>query len=225
MSNSAKIHHGMERQLQQWRTVLAAGDERLGWKIGFNRIVDQQKFNLPSPMIGYLTRKRRIASGGSYAIRAGSTILLEAEIALLIGHDVAPGVTITEARNAIQGYAAALELVDTSRTSSSDIAEILAGNLFHEAVLIGNATTISNNHFNASLKINGDEVRRLEAERLPDDFGVIVKVVADILGRHGEQLRAGDWIISGAATTPVELHGGDEISLELEPLGNLALTT
>jgi 2-keto-4-pentenoate hydratase len=60
---------------------------------------------------------------------------------------------------------------------------------------------------------------------LADDFGVIVKVVADILGRHGEQLRVGDWIISGAAATPIEIHAGDVISLELEPLGSLTLTT
>jgi 2-keto-4-pentenoate hydratase len=224
MSNATKIHHGMERQLQQWRQALAAGDQRLGWKIGFNRRVDQQKFALPSPMIGYLTAKRRLAAGGRYTFKAGATILLEAEIALLIGHDVAAGATPTEAGNAIQGYAAALELVDTSRTRSNDIAEILAGNLFHEAVLIGNATTISNNHFNAALKINGNEVRRLEPDRLPDDFGAIVKVVADILGEHGEQLQAGDWIISGAATTPIEIHAGDAIALALDPLGNLTLT-
>lgn len=224
MPGATKIHRGMQRQLQQWRTELATGEGRLGWKIGFNRVADQQKFELPSPMVGYLTHKRQIAAGGCYSFKAGSTILVEAEIALLIGTDLTVGATLAQARNAIQGYAAALELVDTRRTGSNDIEEILAGNLFHEAVVIGNTATLNGNHCNAALKINGNEVRRLEPERLPADFAVIVKVVADILAQHGEQLRAGDWIISGAVTTPVEVHAGDEITLALAPLGEIALT-
>lgn len=214
----------MARQLQSWRAALAAGDTRLGWKIGFNRTVDQQRHQLPSPMIGYLTGNGCIASGGNYAISTASRILVEAEIALLIGDDVAAGATLTQARSAIHGYAAALELVDTSRTDSGDIEEILAGNLFHEAVLIGAATTCGSHPFDLSLNINGSEVRRLEADRLPADFGAIVQVAADLLAQQGERLQAGDWIISGAAATPIEVHAGDQISLALAPLGEVTLT-
>ncbi len=225
MTTTAKIHRGMQRQLQQWRNALAAGDERLGWKIGFNRVMDQQKFELPSPMVGYLTRKRQLVADEPYPLRAGSKILVEAEIALLMGRDVAPNATFSEARNAIAGYAPALELVDTTRTRSNDIEAILAGNLFHEAVVIGDVCAIVGGHFSASLILNGSEIRQLEPDRLPDDFGKIVKIVAEILAQHGERLLAGDWIISGAATTPIEVHDADEIKLELEPLGTITFTT
>lgn len=224
MTNATSIQRGMARQLQPWRAALAAGDTRLGWKIGFNRAVDQQQHQLPSPMVGYLTGNGRIVSGGRYTIGTGSRILLEAEIALLIGDDVAPGATLTQARSAIHGYAAALELVDTTRTGSSDIEAILAGNLFHEAVVIGDATPCGSTPFDLSLSINGSEVRRLEAERLPADFGAIVQVVADILAQQGERLQAGDWIISGAAATAIEVNAGDQISLALAPLGEISLT-
>ncbi len=224
MSNATKIQQGMQRQLQQWRTTLAAGDKRLGWKIGFNRVVDQQKFELPSAMVGYLTRQQQISSGQSYTIPAGSTILVEAEIALLIAADLPANATLTQARNVIQGYAAALELVDTNRTASNDITEMLAGNLFHAAAVIGSTTVANPGHFSVSLMINGVEVRSLEEERLAADFGAIAQLVANILGQQGESLQAGDWIICGALTAPVEVHGGDIITLLLEPLEEITLT-
>lgn len=224
MSNATKIQQGMQRQLQQWRATLAAGDKRLGWKIGFNRVVDQQKFELPSAMVGYLARQQQISSGQSYTIPAGSTILVEAEIALLIGADLPANATLTQARNVIQGYAAALELVDTTRTASNDIEEILAGNLFHAAVVMGASTVTNPGHFSASLKINGIEVRSLEADRLAADFGAIVQLVANILGQQGERLEAGDWIICGAIAAPIKVHGGDTVVLTLEPLGTITLT-
>ncbi len=214
----------MQQQLQQWRATLAAGDERLGWKIGFNRVVDQQKFGLPSAMVGYLTRQHQVSSGQSYTIMAGSTILVEAEIALQIAADLGPGATVDQARNVIQGYAAALELVDTTRTTSNDIEEILAGNLFHAAVVIGATTVASPGHFSASLKINGVEVRCHEADRLVADFGAIVQLVANILGQQGERLQAGDWIICGAIAAPIEVHGGDTVVLTLNSLETITLT-
>lgn len=225
MAASGKIQRGMERQLQQWRSALAGGEGRLGWKIGFNRAADQQKFDLPSPMIGYLTQRRRIVAGGSYAVSTESAILAEPEIALLLGCDVAPGSSLADARNAIAAWAPALELVDTTRTHSSDIEEILAGNLFHEAVVIGTAVADCTGEFDVTLKVDGEPVRTLEADRLPTDFATLICVVAELLGQQGERLQAGDWIITGAAATPVELHPGAKIELDLLPLGQLVLTT
>lgn len=224
---SGPIHAGMERQLRQWRAALTAGEGRLGWKIGFNRAADQHRFGLPSPMIGHLTSGRQIPPGGSYTFRPGARILAEPEIALLIGRDLAAGATAAEGRAAIAAWAPALELVDTQRTRSGEIEEILAGNLFHEAVVLGEAVILTGAApmFTLALGINGETVGRLEPERLPEDFGAIAAVTAAILGGHGEMLRAGDWIISGAAATPVELHPGDAVELSLAPLGGITLKT
>lgn len=74
-----------------------------------------------------------------------------------------------------------------------------------------------------TLRINGEEVRTLEAERVPEDFLAIIQAVANTLAEQGEQLQKGDWIITGAATKPVAVSSGDEIEVAMGALGSVAL--
>lgn len=68
-----------------------------------------------------------------------------------------------------------------------------------------------------SLRINDREVRTLEPARVPDDFSAILLAVANRLAAHGEQLRKGGWIITRAATRPVE------VAVDMGVLGRLGL--
>ncbi len=60
--------------------------------------------------------------------------------------------------------------------------------------------------------------------RVPNEFSAIVLAVASTLAAHGEQLRKGDWIITGAATKPAPVAPGDEIKVDMGVLGSLVLT-
>jgi 2-keto-4-pentenoate hydratase len=223
-----KIQQGMKRQLSLWRGTVASHQQRLGWKIGFNMSADQQRMGLPSAMVGFLSGERRHVTGGCYQPSADSTLLIEPEVALLIGADVPAGARADQAIAAIEAYSAALELVDTTRSVDNDIEEILAGNLFHEGVVIAEQRLPPGGYhrqqLNLSLSINNVEVRTLEQPRVPDDFATIIITVANTLAAHGEQLQRGDWIITGAAAKPVPVQVGDEINLEMGELGSARLS-
>jgi len=227
LDTPSKIRRGMNRQLLSLQACLTKGHRRLGWKVGFNLLADQQRLGLPSLMTGYLTTERFVASGARWEALPTSVLLAEPEVAVQIGRNVGPGATAADAGSAIEFYAAALELVDTTRSVNDDIEEILAGNMFHEAVLIADKRVSANEYsrkdLKASLSINGVEVRTLEQSRIPQDFGALVAVVANILATHGEQLKAGDWIITGAATKAVAVHGGDRVGLDMGQLGTASL--
>jgi 2-oxo-3-hexenedioate decarboxylase len=222
------IHQAMARQLQCWRQEISGDNRRLGWKVGFNREVDQAKFGLPSAMIGYLSTSRQIQNGGVCHTTAKAKLLAEPEIALRLGADITRDTTPSQALAAVNGVAPAIEIVDSNRTHSKEISEILATNLFHEAVIIGEPLALcavpNGQEIRASLLINGQQQRSLEPDRVPDEFGSLITVVAGILAEQGECLRAGDWIITGAATTPIEIKPGDEIVLQTEPLGEVRLS-
>jgi 2-keto-4-pentenoate hydratase len=51
-----------------------------------------------------------------------------------------------------------------------------------------------------------------------------VRLVADLLGRFGERLRAGDTIIAGSLTDAIWVGPGDRLTAEISPLGSVALT-
>ena len=222
-----KIQRGMSRQIQTWRDVVASRDHRLGWKVGFNMVADQQRLKLPSAMVGYLTRERSLISGSQYKASPDSVLLVEPEVAILINNDVPAGVTTEQANAAIGAYAAALELVDTTRSVDNDIEEILGCNMFHESVLLAEQRLPPNKYardqLSISLCINNSEVRSLEQQRVPQDFSTIIIDVANILAANGEQLKKGDWIITGAAAKPAPVTAGDEITLNMGLLGKISL--
>lgn len=222
-----KIQRGMTRQIQTWRDMVSSRDHRLGWKVGFNMIADQQRLKLPSAMVGYLTKERSLISGSQYKSSPNSVLLVEPEVAILIGNDVPSDATAEQANAAIAAYAAALELVDTTRSVDNDIEEILGCNMFHESVLLAKQRLAPPDYIrdqlSISLSINNKEVRTLEQQRVPQDFSIIIHDVANILAAHGEQLKKGDWIITGAAAKPAPVQVGDEITLDMGLLGQLSL--
>jgi 2-keto-4-pentenoate hydratase len=226
-TSPGKIHNGMRRQLQTWRDTVADRRQRLGWKTGFTLTADQQRLNLPSAMVGFLTRERCYRSGEHYRASPGAALLVEPEVALQMGADVTAGAGAAQALAAIASYSAALELVDTTRSVDDDIEAILAGNLFHEGVVLADTQLPARDYrrelLSISLLINGREVRTLEPARVPDDFSAIILAVANTLAAHGEQLLKGDWIITGAATKPAAVAVGDEIEVNMGVLGRLGL--
>ncbi|WP_126455672.1 2-keto-4-pentenoate hydratase [Sulfuriflexus mobilis] len=215
----------MNLQLHKWKAMLASGQERVGWKIGFNTLADQERMHLSSPIIGFLTSKSLLENDGAYKAKAASKIMLEAEIAILIGQDVPAGADKAQLAAAIEGFAPAIEIVDVARTPH-DITSILEDNLFHEAVILG---PVSREHpglaardVDAKVFINQENVQSGDPSRYPEDITEIVSVVADTLARQGESLQAGDWIISGSITKPVAVQAGDQIEVSLLPLGTLS---
>ncbi|MDH5517781.1 MAG: fumarylacetoacetate hydrolase family protein [Gammaproteobacteria bacterium] len=220
-----KIQQAMAVQLQHWREELTCDNRRLGWKVGFNRQVDQAKFELPSAMIGYLTTGRQIPNGGICHTSPQTNLLAEPEIALRIGADITRDTTPKQAQAAVNAVAPAIEIVDTSRTDSKQISEILATNLYHHAVIIGEPLTLcsvpSAQDIRAALYIDDEQQRSLEPDRVPDEFGTLITTVAGILADQGECLRTGDWIITGAASTAVEIKAGNKILLQMRPFGKV----
>lgn len=221
------LRNGMRSQLQTWRATVADRGLRLGWKTGFTVPADQQRLRLPCAMVGFLSREHCYRSGDRYRPPAGAVLRVEPEVALRMGAHVAAGATVDQALAAIAAYSAALELVDTTRSADDDMQAMLAGNLFHAGVALADtalpARDYRREHLSISLRINGEEVRTLEPERVPEDFSAIVLAVANTLAEQGEQLQKDDWIISGAATQSVAVSDGDEIEVEMGVLGRIVL--
>lgn len=235
MSNSIMQHElideniliaGMQVQLYKWQTLLESGHKRVGWKIGFNTLGDQKRMGIPSPIVGFLTSESVLESGSTYIGKKTSKLMAEAEVAIFIGKDVPANATNTQLTAAISGFAPAIEIVDVARTSH-DVASILEDNIFHETVIFGDLNrdipNLTAKDISATVSVNGEIVQIGDPTRYPDDIREIISVVADTLAKQGKCLQAGDWIISGSITTPVEIFSGDSLIVDLAPLGTLSL--
>jgi len=101
---------GMKTQLHKWKGMLESGSKQVGWKIGFNDLADQKRMRLASPIVGFLTSKSVLESDGIYKASKAARLMLEAELAILLGQDVSAGADKLQVAAAIEGFAPAIEI-------------------------------------------------------------------------------------------------------------------
>ena len=222
MTRDARVTRGMSAQLEAWRARLAAGAARVGWKIGINEPRMQKHLGLTRPVVGHLTLATVLVPGAAHSLAGGTMVGAEPEVAIHLAADVPPAATRAQAAAAITGLGPAIELIDVNGPFD-DLARILAGNVFHRAVLFGATrpgATLAG--VGATVQRNGETVATAPADTVGDPAET-VRLVADELGACGERLLAGDWILSGSITAPVWVAAGDRIAVDLGALGELTL--
>ena len=214
-----RVVAALEPLFERWRAELAAGAQRVGWKIGLNIPEVQQHFGLREPVIGYLTSNTRVENGGTYASEPDAELRAEAEIALYLDRDVPADADAATARGAIAGLAAAIELVDVARPPG-ELEGILLRNVFHRGFVLGPRGPILPTELSEARLLIDDELT--VPAPIPGDFSDVVLVVARLLGALGERLQAGDWIISGAVVH-LPVAPGNRVVVDVDRLGQAAV--
>jgi 2-keto-4-pentenoate hydratase len=214
-----RVVKGLEAQVSEWRTVLDAGAERVGWKIGLNIPEAQNALGIEEPVIGYLTSATVVESGGEYRASDDSSLRAEPEVALEMGRDVEPDDADADvARDDVAGVAVALVLVDVGRPPEG-IQGIVATNVFHRAVVLGpSRPAFPGEGLEAVIEVDGQQRERAD---VPDDFSDVVLLTARLLGEVGERLERGDRIIAGSLTPQVPLGPGNRVAVDIEGLGGV----
>jgi 2-keto-4-pentenoate hydratase len=214
----------MLAQLTERRRRIEAGEASLGWKLGMGVPAAMAKLGTDAPLVGYLLTSAQVGSGETVRLDGWSTPKLEPEIAVHMGTDLAPGVSREEAEAAIAGLGVAIELVDLD-PDADDPGAILAADIFQRHVLLGpvvegaGAAGVS-----ARIAHNGDEAAATEdATEATGDPVELVQHVANTVGAAGETLRAGEVVICGSVVPALAVAAGDEVEVQLEPLGRLGV--
>jgi len=217
-----RVERGMAAQLARRREQLTAGEEPIGWKIGLNPPAAQEKAGISAPVTGFLTDATVLASGGRYTID-GADVSVEPEVAVRLGTDLDASAGAGAGAAAIASLAPALEVVDLDR-DVSEIEAVLAGNVFHRAVVFGDE--LEGAHSLAGLGFRVLRGSEPEAEgdvvEAAGHVDTLLLGIARFLDAHGAALRAGDRVICGSLVVPpLAAHPGETIALELGPLGRV----
>jgi 2-keto-4-pentenoate hydratase len=201
------VERGTAALLSRRRELLAQGAEPIGWKIGFNVRETQERLGIDGPLAGFLTTDSLIQDRWDEY-----PVIVESEVALEIGTD----------GRSIVALMPALELADPPDLDL-EVEQILAGNIFHRAVAFG--PRVETQEPGAGrIFVNGEEQHLVPAERTGERLEAMVEAVAARLADAGEELRAGDRIITGIIAPPHDAAPGDTVRLELEALGSVELS-
>jgi 2-keto-4-pentenoate hydratase len=214
---------GMRLQLARLRAALAAGMPRLGWKIGINVPEVQKRAGLPHCGVGWLDGRQRHASGDLLRLQRADRLRAEAELAIRIGSDVRPSMDLAAARRCIAGVCPALEIVDYGLPGDG-LEGVIAHSMFHAATVLGPELPWVPD---AGLGVRWPTLRAGEREAaaprrdlVAEDPAAIALFAAAYLESFGEQLQAGDWILSGSyMAEALPLQAGCEVRADFGALG------
>ncbi|GHE06966.1 2-keto-4-pentenoate hydratase [Klenkia taihuensis] len=205
----------------------AGGAEVVGHKVGLTSSAMQQQLGVDSPDSGVLTD--RMVFGDGAVLDAGGLVAprVEAELAVVLGRDLAPGASRDEVVAAVDSVVIALEVIDSRiRDWRISLLDTVADNASSAAAVLGWPVPLGEA---GDLRTVGITLHR---------NGVVVATGAGaaILGNplyalvwlagqeHAPPLRAGQVVLLGAVHAAVPLGAGDVVTATASGLGSVTAT-
>lgn len=221
------LTRGLERQLARRRELIADGHRSIGWKAGFGAPAWLEKFGLSGPLVGFLSDATLVDDGATVDITHWARPVAEPELAAHLGSDLPPGSGEDAVRSAIVAIGPAIELADID-PPPEDVEQILAGNIFHRALVLGppdeSRAGADLDGLEAKIRLQGQEHAR--TRQLEDLTGGVIEVVSHLsalLADHDEMMKAGEVVICGSVVPPLDLEPETIVEFELHPLPSITV--
>ena len=217
------------------RLKLASGRKKIGWKIGLTSRAMQQALNITTPDSGVLLDDMSFENGST--VPAGRLIQprVEAEIAFVMKSPLAGADCTREDVLAATAYVApSLEILDT-RILRADpatgqariITDTISDNAANAGVVLGAERHAVDPH---DLRwVGAIAARNGTVEETGLGAGVLNDPVTSVLwlarrmAEYGQQIEAGDIVLSGSFIRPIECPPRTEIAADFGPFGSVSI--
>ena len=219
---------GYAVQQELVKLLLADGDRITGYKVGLTSKPMQKMFGVVQPDYGPVLGSTVYADGDAVPVSAFIQPKIEAEIAFVLGSGLAgPGVSVLDARRAIAGMVAAVEIVDSRfadwRIRLADTVADLASNgavaVSSRVVPLAGAETLIPRLIGMTLTRQGELVDTGAGAAALGDPIRVVAWLANTLGEMGAKLEAGHLVMTGALHAAVPMAAGDVFRADFDRLG------
>jgi 2-keto-4-pentenoate hydratase len=209
--------------------LVEAGDSIVGYKVGLTSEPMQRMIGVDSPDYGPVLASTLYRDGDAVSLGHFIDPRVEGEIVFVLGEQLAgPGVTVTQARAAIGGAVAGVEIVDSRiadwRVQLADTVADLASNgaaaVSSRIVALGDMDT---RLIGMTLTRNGELVDTGAGAAALGDPVAVVAWLANVLGENGITLEPGHLVMTGALHAAVPMAPGDVFRAEFDRLGPVTL--
>jgi 2-keto-4-pentenoate hydratase len=209
--------------------LLADGDGIVGYKVGVTSAAMQRMIGVDSPDYGPVFTSTIYRDGDTIPLDEFIQPKVEAEIVFVLGERLCgPGVTVTEARRAIAGAAASMEIVDSRiedwRINLADtVADLASNGAVATASKLVPLDAFDPRLVGMMLTRNGELVDTgAGAAALGDPVGVVAWL-ANVLGADGVALEPGHLVMTGSLHSAITMEPGDVIRAEFDRLGTVTI--
>lgn len=222
-------------QLKAFRTESEGSDYLVGWKMGGTRVVDPA---VPAdPSFAYILRTDSLANAAHVpnANYVDGDLLVEAEIAFIMGQDLQGGNhSMEEVMNAVAEVAGAIELIDIRIVAGDDgvaphIDHMIAANLSHAGVILTEERRPLNGFDlvgeSAVVLVDGEEKASGSGSQIMGTTPMDALFwIANALPEHGLYLRAGDVVITGSLYDNPTIVAGNTAEVRFDSFGIISVS-
>jgi 2-keto-4-pentenoate hydratase len=209
--------------------LLADGDTIVGYKVGLTSKPMQKMIGVDSPDYGPVLASTVFRDGDTVPLDRFIQPKVEAEIVFVLGERLAgPGVSVTDARRAIAGAAAAMEIVDSRienwRIKLADtVADLASNGAMATSSRVVPIADIDSRLIGMTFTRNGELIETGAGAAALGDPVAVVAWLANVLGADGVALEPGHLIMTGALHAAVPMSPGDVFRAEFDRLGPITI--
>ena len=211
------------------RRRLARGELLEGVKLGLTSRAKQQRMNVDTPIVAWLTDAMVLPPGEPIRRSALIHPRVEPELVFVLGEPLTgPGVTAEAALAAVASVHAGLEVIDSRYADFRfTLPDVVADNASSGSYVVS-PTGLSPDGLDlvgeeCVLEVDGQVVDRATGAAVLGHPAEALALAANVLARRGQRLEAGWTVLSGGMTDAVPAGPGVRIAAHFTHLGTVVL--
>lgn len=211
------------------RRRLARGETLVGLKLGLTSRAKQQRMNVTSPLVAWLTDAMVLPAGAPVPQDALIHPRAEPEIVFVMGERLAgPGVTAATALKAVAAVMAGVEIIDSRyRDFRFTLPDVVADNASSGAFVTG-PRQIPPEQLDLALEaclleVDGRIVDSATGAAVQGHPAEALALAANALAERGLAIEAGWLVLTGGMTDAVTVERGSTVAAHFTHLGSVVI--
>lgn len=209
---------------------LGRGDKLAGAKLGLTSAAKQQQMGVSEPVYGWVPASSVLKAGEPVPLDELIHPRCEPEFVFVLAEDLSgPGITANDVLDATASVVGGIEIIDSRYEAFSfTLTDVIADNTSAARVMIGaegigprdqDLTTLG-----CVFEVDGAVTGTATGAALLGDPAECVAMLANHLGKHGQQLDAGWIVMAGAATDAQPVGPKTVATARYAHLGSVTVT-
>lgn len=192
--------------------------DRIGWKMGLTSSPDSE------PIVGTLLHDMVLSSGVVVSMAGMVAPLVEAELAFIVGEEIASGASRADIAAGPHSLAAALEVIDYRTEGSADVVDWVADNATVAYAVVGAPMSLTEaaapSEIEVELERDGEPVASGKGSLVMGDPLAAIEWLAVHLEHRGKRLAAGHVVLTGSLTGQYPVEMGAWFRARFDHLGD-----
>ena len=208
---------------------LARGARVVGLKAGLTSHAKMKQMGVTDPVFGFLVDEYVVSEGATVNVSALIHPKVEPEIAFVLKHALkGPGCHIGAVLAATEFVMPGIEVIDSRyRDFKFDLKSVVADNTSAARFVVGGQAIrpeqVDLRTVGVVLEKNGEPVALGAGAAVLGHPAAAIAMLANHLGRRGQEIPAGSLILSGGVTEAVAVNAGDNVTLRVQGMGSVGL--